>query len=210
MHKIEEDLLHNTIVAVDVEGRLRKNATIEIVQVRCIDCVYVFDILSADAEGKLAIIRLLQQLFTNECIVKVFHDCRHDSLAIHEVLGCCIRNVLDTSGMDILQQQMGLYRQKRMPSMACVRPPGLNDLLQRYNAPNGINRLKEKFHKMMADSNSASYFLQRPIDEEYLEYCVKDVEDLLFLGLTLRQGLPPPVLHYIGVKYVGWGYLSTK
>lgn len=53
---------------------------------------------------------LLRRLFMDNSIVKVFHDSRHDSLAIHEVLGCCIVNVLDTSALDIIQQQRKIYQ----------------------------------------------------------------------------------------------------
>ena len=58
-----------------------------------------------------------------------------------------------------------------------ARPPGLNDVLEGYEASHGINRLKsimrDRFFKL-----SRGYFLQRPVDKEHLIYSAKDVEDL--------------------------------
>lgn len=38
-------------------------------------------------------------------VVKVFHDCRQDSLALHELLETCLANVFDTSAMEIAEIQ---------------------------------------------------------------------------------------------------------
>jgi hypothetical protein len=37
--------------------------------------------------------------------VKIFHDCRQDSLALHELLETCLLNVFDTSAMEIVAIQ---------------------------------------------------------------------------------------------------------
>ena len=58
-----------------------------------------------------------------------------------------------------------------------ARPPGLNDVLEGYKASHGINGLKSimknRFWKL-----SRGYFLQRPLDKEFLIYSARDVEDL--------------------------------
>lgn len=41
--------------------------------------------------------------------MKIFHDCRHDSLALHEFLHCCIVNVYDTSATQTYRNQLILY-----------------------------------------------------------------------------------------------------
>lgn len=37
--------------------------------------------------------------------VKIFHDCRQDSLALHELLDTCIVNVFDTSAVETVALQ---------------------------------------------------------------------------------------------------------
>ena len=63
-------------------------------------------------------------------------------------------------------------------SLEEIKPPGLNDVFCYYNAPHGTNQLKKimkgRFFTMPRD-----YFLKRPIDEEFLVYSAKDVEDLV-------------------------------
>lgn len=46
---------------------------------------------------------------------------------------------------------------------------------------------------MMGDPTSAEYFKKRPIDGEYLEYCARDVEDLVYLGLATKEGIPESI-----------------
>ena len=29
-----------------------------------------------------------------------------------------------------------------------LKTPGLNEILKKYNAPNGVNKFKDKFHRM--------------------------------------------------------------
>lgn len=43
--------------------------------------------------------RLLRNVFCNPKILKIFHDCRHDSLTLHEIMNTCIINVFDTSAV---------------------------------------------------------------------------------------------------------------
>ncbi len=65
---------------------------------------------------------------------------------------------------------------------------GLNEILLTYKAPNGENQLKESFHKKFAELPSM-YFFKRPIDHEFLEYSVRDVEDLVDVYFNINQEL---------------------
>ncbi|MCB1084331.1 MAG: hypothetical protein KDK61_08465 [Simkania sp.] len=41
--------------------------------------------------------------------MKIFHDCRHDSIGLHEMIETCIVNVFDTSACETLINQLQLY-----------------------------------------------------------------------------------------------------
>ena len=74
----------------------------------------------------------------DDSIIKIFHDCRHDGLALHEFMNTCMRNVFDTSGMDILITQLDLYQKRKNGDetfnnkLSSVKNPGLNDLFSKY------------------------------------------------------------------------------
>jgi hypothetical protein len=57
-------------------------------------------------------------------------------------------------------------------------PPGLNKVLIGYQASHGDNALKDIF-KQRFDSYPREYFLKRPMDQEWIVYSAKDVEDLI-------------------------------
>lgn len=50
--------------------------------------------------------KILRSVFANPDVPKVFHDCRHDSLVIHEVLNTCIVNIFDTSAVETTKNQL--------------------------------------------------------------------------------------------------------
>lgn len=54
--------------------------------------------------------KLLQNVFANKHIIKVLHDCRHDSLALHEFIQTCLVNVFDTSASQTFIIQSELYK----------------------------------------------------------------------------------------------------
>jgi hypothetical protein len=58
-----------------------------------------------------------------------------------------------------------------------VQTPGLNDVLKRYKASHGINKHKERFHRMWREGEE-EIFARRPMDPDYREYCIRDVLDL--------------------------------
>ncbi|MBP9682825.1 MAG: hypothetical protein KBD76_15590 [Bacteriovorax sp.] len=53
----------------------------------------------------------------------------------------------------------------------------MNEVLQRYEASHGINKNKEKFHHMWG-KGEVDFFLKRPMNKDYRDYCIKDVLDL--------------------------------
>jgi len=46
----------------------------------------------------------------NDKILKIFHDCRHDSLALHEFMECCVKNIYDTSASQTYKGQLEMYK----------------------------------------------------------------------------------------------------
>ena len=58
-----------------------------------------------------------------------------------------------------------------------VKTPGLNEIFAKYEARHGINKNKDKYHKMWSKGD-ISLFCKRPLDPDYRDYCVRDVLDL--------------------------------
>lgn len=57
-----------------------------------------------------------------------------------------------------------------------LKSPGLNDVLVKYNALNGINEDKKFFHEIF--KKNPNYNWERPMTEKFQKYCASDVEDL--------------------------------
>lgn len=53
--------------------------------------------------------KLMRNIMADEEILKIFHDCRHDSLALHLFLETCIINVFDTSASETVIMQLQNY-----------------------------------------------------------------------------------------------------
>jgi len=74
------------------------------------DNTFLIDIYRMDLNGDVMAFqlakRLLRNVLVNEKILKIFHDCRHDSLALHEFMECCVRNVYDTSASQTYKGQV--------------------------------------------------------------------------------------------------------
>ena len=78
------------------------------------DNTFLIDIYRMDLNGDVMAFqltkRLLRNVLANEKILKIFHDCRHDSLALHEFMECCVRNVYDTSASQTYKGQVQTYK----------------------------------------------------------------------------------------------------
>ena len=83
-------IYNSTVIGVDLEGRLRKNGYIEMIQLNNGSNTFLIDIYQMDLNGNVETFeltkKLLRNVFCNEKILKIFHDCRHDSLALHEFM----------------------------------------------------------------------------------------------------------------------------
>ena len=152
----------------------------------------------------------------NPEIPKIFHDSRHDSLALHEFINSCVVNIFDTSACETLIGQLDLYQESENPMKAKeiqakvsnAKTPGLNEILAKYKAPHGINENKDLFHNMWK-KGKVSLFNQRPIDPQYREYCIKDVLDLPYLMKMMSQRINICFARWISSQYIRFGYLST-
>ena len=51
----------------------------------------------------------LKLLFEDPYRVKILHDCKQDTTALKHLLNIELRNVFDTSGMDIVLEQKQTY-----------------------------------------------------------------------------------------------------
>jgi len=208
-------------IGVDIEGSLRKNGRLELIQCGSRDKIFVFDIYKtkkqAEAGDKSTYQKMaeyLKNLMEDSKICKIFHDGRKDSLALHVFLDACPSNVFDLSAVYMLIEFLERYKsqiekfnlkkssikqeeEEKKDIMKEVLKskgnqktgeiftfsddislPGLNEVLERYEASHGLNKLKHimksRFGRLPLD-----YFLNRPIDKEYLIYSAKDVEDLV-------------------------------
>ena len=76
---------------------------------------FLFDIFcmekEKDFQGIALTKKLLRNVMVNEEILKIFHDCRHDSLALHLFLETCITNVFDTSATETVLMQLQAYQE---------------------------------------------------------------------------------------------------
>ena len=110
---------------------------------------------------------VVKKLFENPSKVKILHDCRQDSVALFEILGIKIQNVFDTSGFDVYLCQKSIYNEEDSTSYKGVqilkkvydiKVPGLNAILDKYLAPNGVNIFKDSMKKRFGDPTMRPYF----------------------------------------------------
>jgi len=189
-------------MGVDIEGRLRFNGFIELVQIGVPNHIFVFDFVVIDPHHpyREMFILVLKYLFEDENRVKVFHDGRRDSEALHCIFNICPKNIVDTSPGLMLFKQLEMYSAwlqkkdstKRMSKtfkfrQLDVATPGLNTVLSTFRASHGVNNLKEEMHKAMG--KKGVNFRQRPIDPDFLSYAAQDVEDLVEVGINMLEAI---------------------
>ena len=105
-------------IGIDIEGNLKKGGWLDLVQCSSKDDIIIFDIqkvktLTAYREEGLSLYKemtsFIKKLMEDPSICKVFHDCRKDSLALHEVLATCPTNVFDLSAVHMLIEHLEKY-----------------------------------------------------------------------------------------------------
>jgi len=197
-------------VGVDLEGLLKDNVNIELIQCSSNDKIFIFDIYSThlsalqgqkDAQQfHFNILQFLKGLLEDSTKCKIFHDCRQDSTALHSYFNICPSNVFDLSAVYMLieylnrhqslhskdQQQKATQDNSQAQNQDEIKLPGLNDILEKYQATHGINKLKSVM-KTRFRTFPREYFLQRPIDQEFLIYSAKDVEDLVEMKQKMQS-----------------------
>lgn len=85
--KCAPHILSSKVLGVDLEGRLRKNGFIEMIQLNNGTNTFLIDIYRMLLEGEVDTFELtkkiLRNVLCNEEVIKIFHDCRHDTLVLH-------------------------------------------------------------------------------------------------------------------------------
>ena len=142
--KCAPHILKSKILGVDLQGHLRKGGFVEMIQLNNGSNTFLIDIWLMNELGDFQTFwlsrKILRNVMVDAGIVKIFHDCRHDSIGLHEMLQTCIVNVFDTSACQTLINQLDLYHhfwqsEKVLSLNECknmighctnVKTPGLN------------------------------------------------------------------------------------
>jgi len=91
-----QDLSHCNIIALDCEGDLAgPTYGMSLLQISSPKRVYVVDMLEKGHEFMDAGLR---DLLEDVKLLKVLHDCRHDSKALWHQYGCYLNPIFDTQG----------------------------------------------------------------------------------------------------------------
>jgi len=195
-------------IGVDLEGLLKDNIHIELVQCSSKDKIFIFDVYSVylsaiDSSDSQPVyfnlIKFLKELMEDPTKCKIFHDCRQDSAALHAFFNICPSNIFDLSAVYMLIEYIKRSLDKKEDTLISeeIKLPGLNEILEKYQAIHGINKLKnvmkERFRKFPRE-----YFLQRPIDQEFFVYSAKDVEDLVEIRQKMQSTLGSLFHKFIG------------
>lgn len=70
-------------------------------------------LLRADMETFELCKKILRNVLCNADILKIFHDCRHDCLVLHEIMNTCVINIFDTSATEVLIGQLEIYEKNK-------------------------------------------------------------------------------------------------
>ena len=85
--KCAPHILRSKVLGVDLEGRLRKNGFIVMIQLNNGTNTFLIDIYRMLLDGEVDTFELtkkiLRNVMCNEEVLKIFHDCRHDTLVLH-------------------------------------------------------------------------------------------------------------------------------
>jgi len=192
-------------IAVDLEGSLVRKAEIDLIQIfdgtqTFIVDYYKINVLLGDEFLKRLLKISLTFVFEYEKILKLFHDGRNDCLALHSVFKICTINYIDMGNLFSFIKQVKYQTNffeafkdtllkdpkidvdyaNMLSFVSNATNPGLNKVLEEYETNHKINHLKDKIHAMFNnDEYRKNFFLKRPMEEEWLNYCVLDVKYLI-------------------------------
>ena len=135
-------------VGVDLEGKLDKNGSVELVQCEYNDKIFVFDLYTlrieannVNAEDSKAVysesLDFLRLVMESPAFCKIFHDGRKDSTGLHAAAQSCVVNSFDVSGIYSLINQLEAYYKhhkalnieglKKQPASTIANNEGLTD-----------------------------------------------------------------------------------
>ncbi|KOB76370.1 Egalitarian [Operophtera brumata] len=158
-----------SIVSFDCEGiNLGLKGVLTLCQIATMNGeVYILDILACPSmviEGKI------KELLESENVVKVIHDCRNDSVNLHNQFEIVLKNVFDTQAahavLQLQQQGVPVYKVKNL---------SLNALCELYNAP--MNPMKEQLKNVYR--RDQRYWARRPLSKDMIIYAASDVLSLV-------------------------------
>lgn len=100
-------------IGIDLEGNLSKEGRVTMIQLNNTHKIYLIDYLTIEKSENKELLEkvnyLMKKLMTDENILKIFHYCKQDSVALHYIVGTCINNIFDTSAVDSLLSQLKVY-----------------------------------------------------------------------------------------------------
>ena len=143
------DLETKNLLAVDTEFIWRNTyfPKLSLIQISTDEKIYIFDCLTLNTS-------ILERIFHNRNILKIFHSIRGDSSVIFNCLGVKLENVFDTQlAEDILNQNNG-------------EQISYKKLVKKY------------FYKNISKSETNSDWERRPLIKKQLKYAAEDVRYL--------------------------------
>jgi ribonuclease D len=155
------------VIAVDLEGDLRSNGTMSLMQVAFGpgNKAYILDLYTCPEllTGQLA------KVLESTSIVKVFHDCRNDARALKGQFGVSLKNVFDTQAAHFILSNLD----KKQAQV------GLNLVLATYAG-------KQNTHKAEVVHRSGLWE-QRPLPNQLLDYAAQDVLNLVAVYHNMKR-----------------------
>ncbi|XP_063833372.1 egalitarian protein homolog [Ostrinia nubilalis] len=158
-----------SIVSFDCEGiNLGLKGVLTLCQIATMNGeVYILDIMACPGmliEGKI------KDLLESETVIKIIHDCRNDSVNLHNQFEIVLKNVFDTQAahavLQLQQQGVPVYKVKNL---------SLNALCELYNAP--MNPMKEQLKNVYR--RDQRYWARRPLTKDMIIYAASDVLSLV-------------------------------
>uniref|UniRef100_A0A1Y1JWE7 3'-5' exonuclease domain-containing protein n=1 Tax=Photinus pyralis TaxID=7054 RepID=A0A1Y1JWE7_PHOPY len=127
--------------------------------------IYIFDLISCPAMLDAGLRRLLE----SPHIIKIMHDCRNDSVNLHQQFNIILRGVFDTqaahSVLSFQESGRAVYKAKSI---------ALNVLCEYYNAP--ANPMKEQLKNIY--KRDQKFWSRRPLSKDMILYAAGDVFSL--------------------------------
>ena len=149
LESVMKNLESEKQLAIDTEFIWRDTyfPKLSLIQVATDTKIYIFDCLSLD-------ISVVEKVFSNKNILKIFHSIRGDSSVIFNCLGIKIENIFDTQiAEDVLSQNSGIQISYKK-------------LVKKY------------FLKSISKSETNSDWERRPLKKKQLDYAAEDVRYL--------------------------------